>query len=253
MSDHIKWRWPRLNAAGVLTDPSEAGTALQVDPTDSSRFLINVAPGQGAAFNRPEVTVVKLRTPRLLAKSLRYSGALLLTDVNRDVLTVEPAPGVTLAADDFDEGDLVVSTVRTADPDPHSGQFGDELQLVHPLVVKQINDTHQPLNAPHHPPPDRKCAGEVATPTPATNFDKGAKPLLSWQLVGLYENGHTHDCDVYRPTGLCIMSDTTVKDPETGIRRISQFCPVCRYVLVDVIDPAAHSVIDADYAQDYPS
>ncbi len=251
---HVKWRWPRLNAAGVLTDPAENVSALRPDPAQPGRFLITLAHGHGAAFGQPAVSVVKLRTPTLLSKHLRFSGPLLLTDVKGDELSVEPATGVTLDPDDFSEGDLVVSVVRTADPDIHSGQFGEERQLVHPLVVAQINVTRQPLNADADPDPDRACDGEVDEPTSATNFDRSGltRPRLSYRLVGLYENGHTYDCGVYRPTGLCIMNDTTTTNPRTGRIRMSTFCHVCRYALVDGIDPAAHRVIDADYAGDYP-
>jgi hypothetical protein len=30
------------------------------------------------------------------------------------------------------------------------------------------------------------------------------------------------------------------------------FCPVCRYFLVDRLDPTKHRVIDHDYAKRYP-
>jgi hypothetical protein len=30
------------------------------------------------------------------------------------------------------------------------------------------------------------------------------------------------------------------------------FCPVCRYVLVDAIDPMQHGALDRDYEQVYP-
>jgi hypothetical protein len=32
----------------------------------------------------------------------------------------------------------------------------------------------------------------------------------------------------------------------------STFCPVCRYVLVDLIDPTRHFEIDLDYDDIYP-
>ena len=30
------------------------------------------------------------------------------------------------------------------------------------------------------------------------------------------------------------------------------FCPVCRYIMVDLVDPTKHGVIDRDYAGIYP-
>ena len=33
---------------------------------------------------------------------------------------------------------------------------------------------------------------------------------------------------------------------------IKKFCPVCRYALVDFIDPTMHGEIDRDYERIYP-
>jgi hypothetical protein len=30
-----------------------------------------------------------------------------------------------------------------------------------------------------------------------------------------------------------------------------RFCPVCRYILVDLLDPSQHGAIDADYRKRY--
>ena len=37
-----------------------------------------------------------------------------------------------------------------------------------------------------------------------------------------------------------------------GIERAHPFCPVCRYVMVDHIDPSKHGDIDRDYGPRYP-
>jgi hypothetical protein len=47
-------------------------------------------------------------------------------------------------------------------------------------------------------------------------------------------------------------------DPEgillvpTRKAELTEFCPVCKYILVDDIDPSAHGAIDADYDAQYP-
>ena len=34
---------------------------------------------------------------------------------------------------------------------------------------------------------------------------------------------------------------------------VYQFCTVCRYAIVDLIDPSQHGALDADYAPRYPA
>jgi hypothetical protein len=37
-----------------------------------------------------------------------------------------------------------------------------------------------------------------------------------------------------------------------GFAIVVPFCPVCRYAMVDRIDPSGHGRIDADYDYEYP-
>ena len=64
-------------------------------------------------------------------------------------------------------------------------------------------------------------------------------------IVGAFEGGHDFGCDVLHPTGACMMRSQVL----AGGRAIYTFCPVCRYVIVDAIDPSQHGRIDADYGR----
>ncbi|MGB4888355.1 MAG: M64 family metallopeptidase, partial [Nitrospira sp.] len=64
------------------------------------------------------------------------------------------------------------------------------------------------------------------------------------RIVGLFTGGKTYHCGVYHPTGNCIMRNSDSDGKE--------FCPVCRYLLVDIIDPHKHFSIDLDYGEIYP-
>jgi hypothetical protein len=64
------------------------------------------------------------------------------------------------------------------------------------------------------------------------------------KIVGLYSGGARYSCGIFHPTGTCMMRSH--HDDE------SEFCPVCRYILVDLIDPYHHEEIDRDYADIYP-
>jgi hypothetical protein len=64
------------------------------------------------------------------------------------------------------------------------------------------------------------------------------------QIVGLYTGGVRTGCGIFHPTGTCMMRN---HQPE-----VSMFCHVCRYALVDLIDPTRHGTINIDYEGIYP-
>lgn len=64
------------------------------------------------------------------------------------------------------------------------------------------------------------------------------------RIVGLFSGGNTYHCGIYHPTGSCIMRNSNSSGKE--------FCAVCRYLLVDIIDPFKHFSIDLDYGRIYP-
>jgi hypothetical protein len=63
-------------------------------------------------------------------------------------------------------------------------------------------------------------------------------------IVGLYSGGAEWSCGIFHPAGQCMMRDSDDGDAE--------FCAVCRYILVDFINPFRHFEIDRDYAEIYP-
>ena len=169
----------------------------------------------------------------------------------RQVVPSKVAPATFVA------GSVLISPARAADPNPATRVFGDDLELVHHTVRARINATRNPLNAASGAVANRPCAGvALPTPTPATNFPAGTAPTpptySSW-IVGLYENGFEFDCDVYRPTGVCLMRTLHYLDAPTVTESAYQFCPVCRYAMVDFLDPSKHGAVDADYAPRYPT
>jgi hypothetical protein len=64
------------------------------------------------------------------------------------------------------------------------------------------------------------------------------------RIVGLYSGGARWACGIFHPTGQCVMRDHDDADTE--------FCAVCRYIIVDFVDPIRHAEIDRDYAEIYP-
>ena len=242
---NLKWRWPRLEKAAATTS----------NPTGAGPFRIKLRRRHGYPFGRGDI--VLLRTRPLLGPAVKVSGRLKITRMlgDGDEIEVTPLAGVVLNPADFPADSVVIAPRRGPDPDAAHDVYGPDLELIHKSVVDRINATHNPLNAKDGDVPNRPCPGKALTPTGATNFHGGIAPkpprYSSW-IVGLYENAKGFDCDVYRPTGICLMRELLYVEPKDGRSRAYQFCPVCRYAIVDLIDPSKHGIIDRDYGPRYP-
>jgi len=65
--------------------------------------------------------------------------------------------------------------------------------------------------------------------------------IINNNIVGLYTGGSEYEYGIFHPTGFCHMRNT-----DQVKKTVSLFCPVCRYILVDKIDPSKHSDINKD-------
>jgi hypothetical protein len=250
----LQWaQWLRIVAAGVLT--------ANPVPLPDGNFTVTLQPGHARAFRDQDI--VRLRT-RPLVTSADLSGRLTVVgDPAGDTLTLMPRAGSRLHPIQFPAGSIVMVPLRLPD---QGTVLGDELKLAARSILDLIDLKHNPLNALYKDPPNRACPGIADSATPATLFpdQKAPRPprYSSW-IVGLYEGGAGYDCGIYRPTGICIMrvyayvpivsiraDGTHVPSPRV---RASEFCPVCRYAMVDQLDPAQHGRIDRDYAPRYPA
>jgi hypothetical protein len=79
------------------------------------------------------------------------------------------------------------------------------------------------------------------------------------RVVGAYDGGAVFNCGVFHPTGYCAMKSSS---RATIIRRepfsrtfrsggTTEYCHVCRYLLVDLIDPSLHGKFDNAYTPLY--
>jgi len=157
---------------------------------------------------------------------------------------------------------------------PALSSDGSELLLVTPAILEHMRKTHGPLNAPKNnemrecdpnakPEPEQIYPSiQVATSLPDENtLPKTNRPRYRSYYVGLYEGGSGYYCDVYHPTGACLMKSQLVidknrrpvsKDAMGRPLSIYNFCPICKYILVDRIDSTLHGVIDKRYEKRYP-
>ena len=242
----IKWRWPRITKAGVLAAPVLDAGGIGVGP-----FTFPLQAGHGAPFAIGDV--IRVRTRPLATSTI--SDRLRVTAVSGDTLTAELFGGNTFVQSRWPAGSVVLVPLRAQDPQAPD-VLGDDLLLIAQSTLDRIDATHDPLNMDDGAASDLVTQIELDVPTAATNFPNNLAPVpppwSSW-YVGLFDNGATYDTGVYRPTGICIMSKPDYVDVATKTVRAYQFCPVCRYALVDEVDPTKHGTIDADYAKRYPA
>jgi len=228
---------------------------LVAAPVDlgGGKYRVELDVGHGAPFVVDDVVRFRLR-PLLTAPP--PTDRFIVTAAAADKLEVHKLTAAGFVPANFPAGTALIRPLRGNDPDPANHVFADDLELMHQSIRARINLKHNPLNAADADPPNRPCSGlPLPTPTGATNFPGGRAPVpptYSAWIVGLYENGFEYDCDVYRPTGVCLMRTQHYLDKPSKTESAYQLCPVCRYAMVDLIDPSKHGAIDDDFAGRYP-
>jgi len=242
----IKWRWPRIQRAGILAADVADSSGIGAGP-----FTLTLQPGHGESFAKDDFA--RLRTRKLLEATM--SGRIRITAVTGDTLKAAAIPGEAFLPSEWKAGSVVIVPKR--EDDPHFPDvLGDDQLLIAAKTLAQMDRFHNPLNMKESDRPDSISTKRLPVPTAATLFPNGKAPkppaFSSW-YVGLFDNGDTWDTGVYRPTGICLMSRRHFIDKKTGIDTAYQFCPVCRYWLVDLIDPSQHRWIDIDFEPRYPT
>lgn len=256
----IVWAaWPRLRAAGELVaPPAIVGTTVRVQ--------LRI----GHALNFAVDQYVKLRQrPLLGGAGGRNSPAMRITEVIGDEVRLERAPS-------FTSGDILDFDVVADKPAPvlilplrrpgAETPARREQGLVAPEILAHIGESGGPLNAaadnPLRPctPAESPVASQFPRNLPATLTRTPAMEgaMFRWpSIVGLYQGGIGVNCGAYHPAGDCMMRGAS---EESWAQRTSSaattefrpFCHVCRYWLVDRIDPSKHRELDDLYDPSYP-
>lgn len=272
IGNKIKWLWPRINKAGVLQNaPEPVGNGHNI-------FVITLKPGhlfqehgdQRISFEMGETVYLRLRPLSELASSTRrfYVDDIIGPNAGGEKLIVkqdegdQPFHGFFL----YPAGSILFV--------PVVDKAGNQLGLVTEAILQHIDQWGGPLNAPLEEAATRDCQqaydsdpeGHLDSLHKATNLPDSLKgrnrtqPKLPEKIVGLYEGGKGYPCGFYHPTGLCCMQEGKriepwifphfLPDPTSWVN--GPFCPVCRYLLVELIDPTKHFDIDKEYDKEYP-
>lgn len=262
----IDWLWPRvtkgvrvkvdINFAGTVVSPQlcdtngtpkPAGNFLLFEYLDSApdpfplgievRFRTSVEKlGSSFHWTSPKHDLrllIPLRVHKLLQDKV------VLSDPNPAGLQINPTMLVNAGV-----GALFTLSTTSA---------GVTNALIAPSILNHIDTSDGPLNAapgPVPPPNAHVCMAsnnpqKVMSPTNLPPGFKKPKKLPSRaDLIGIYDGGGHVDCGVYRPAGRCRMRHR--------INASLPFCQVCRYVIVDKVDPAFQGALDLLYAPQYP-
>ena len=248
----VKWAsWLRISHAAVVTArPTVAGTELRLEVrAGATRFEIG---------ERMRVRQMLLR--RNAEHLLEYheplrSGPLKVKarpDDTHLVLEPDGTPGEhesaladigTTVMDDIDDAPVIVYR-PTRHPIPGHVE-PTEVAVLSPLVAVHMSTTDRPLNVKADEP--YVCVIDDAAVQNPRNLPilPTQKPCYEPLIIGLYDGGRRFHCNVFHPGGICMMRDHSEGDKHT------RFCHVCRYVLVEMIDPTKHGDLDAVYFKEY--
>ena len=174
--------------------------------------------------------------------------------VEKDKVTVKLFGGVTgIEPDDYPPGPgpkgsvLLIPTQEKPEPPV----MGKEVPIVAPFISEHITTSGRPLRSSKDAHGNCVYEGDlkklVIPDNPPTRLKK-RHPLFRAWVIGLWEGGNEFSCGVYHPSGVCLMRWDGEVPGTNG--QIYPFCHVCRYIIVDAIDPTQHAAIDADYS--YP-
>jgi hypothetical protein len=278
---HTLWgRLPRIREAAVLKESPEhlIGT---------NQYKIKLKPGQGALFDDVKAGDPLYLQGRPLMRFINhlagggfppptpdFRSALSprFTRVNEDpgdTILVELAPGVVLPPN-WNLPPLTPDLFEPALIAPRLTPAKAEMLLLSPTISAHINaaGNRVPLNRR----PGTACASQVADlPDIVLSFAKQVPVNLpndprvqniahQSKIVGLWDAGLGFDCGVFHAAGYCTMREPTefeVNDrvsPWHAVRTgaLTEYCQVCRYLIVDFFDPSLHRRIDNGYKNIYP-
>jgi len=274
--DKLRWRWPRILKAGVL-----AGQPTP-EPGAAGVFLLKLRPGHqtrpGGDVFLPNDTVFLRQRPLLGAPAAVQQPALNPASQSVALAVIAPDPARQLAPDELlvqvtggaafvpaDFGGVGPAAPVLFAPVPAAASAaaaGDHYaELVPQFIRAHINSSHGALNrmpaslARACTPPQGNGFMEPQAANnlpPAGNFPGGRLPAITSRIVGAYEGGNAFSCGIYHPAGSCIMRTPMATKTEQHITNdppstVHPFCPVCRYLVVDWVDPRQHGAIDALY------
>lgn len=242
--ERVKWRWPRIRKAGVLESVSAAGNTVTVrlKAGHATQFLV----GEEVRLRQRDI----LKTP--LANLSSPELKVFSKNENDSTVVLQALSPFNPTA--FGRDSLLFLPVKAPTEDKNNPTHDKYAEVLSPLLRHQINQSHKPQTPFPCNQEDTKSEQD-----PVNMPSNLKRPNNHRHVIGLFSGGKEFSCGIYHPSGECIMRneyravlETIAEGTRFKSREIYQFCHVCRYSLVDQIDPLQHAKIDAAYAEIYP-
>ena len=226
--DKVKWMdLPRIELSDVLLrDSEDDGSSMKVmiDKRFIPRWAEAKAQNKKAYLRKIEIAPNGRQLP-FAAGDTNYL-------VNLDIENVDVNEGtVSLGGLELPSHPLPVFPAGSVLFLPLRDSSGNLIFVVEKKVIDTLKLINLPLNKDQD---TRHLNSQADDPVDIANFKP---PCKSYKLVGLYEGGSRWTGMVYRPAGLCKMRD----------QKGGEFCHVCKYLIVNRVDPGNHALMDKKY------
>lgn len=227
--DEIKWNWLRARKGAMVR--------ATVTPAAVDRWIVKVKLGHGSQFATGDTLILRKRHyPLPLGKKVEESSLLTVAEtptVDQVIVTGTLPLGVV-----FVEGDVLY--MPTEAPASVKSPIYPFAELVALNIKDLITAEKRALSPAPCTPTQSKLAVQVPNlSTLVTHLTAANLPTI----VGLYDGGRQIACGIFHPAGACMMN--------SGYD-VQSFCAVCRYLLVESINPFTHFEIDREYDAVYP-
>ncbi|CAN5176021.1 hypothetical protein BH11MYX1_BH11MYX1_51400 [soil metagenome] len=216
----LKWNWHRIAAAGDIEQIVAHGTQLVITMVTEDILAWPENTIGRTAFLRERSTT--------LAGTAAQSEALTIraVDLAAQTITVDVSP-LELAA--VLAGVFKTNAVFYMARADASNKV---LTLVDPAVIAAMS------TGPFEPANPTTCVA-ATTKGPPSTIANYQFPADHNTVIAAYETGGQFDCSVIRPAAVCKMQST---GDATG--KPLDFCFVCKYVIVEAIEPRSHGELD---------
>lgn len=232
--DKVKWfKLPRIRISSRLlqtAQPSGGTIKVQVAPLDIPLWtqVFNQKPPVPVSLRRYTSSPTRVQLPLSERNPAEFQDNLLIKS---------PPDPVT--------GTVELTYTTGLPPKPPQFPPGSALFVPQPnfvvdnSVLNVLRTTHKPLNHRPlaHPTHGSLFAPEAPDPKPGLPV----LALNSFRTVGLYEGADHSTLGKYRPTGSCKMRNAEIEEAA------SAFCFVCRWLIVNAVDPGQHVLLDTWY------
>lgn len=248
--DQVKWNWLRISKAATVVGP--------IVPQNNGKFLVPTSPN--SPFKKDDLVLLRNRPARSVINrpavlSSKVSGEFNVESVAKanaqvpfdHVLIVPRAPGGNLTG--FDPGSVIFTPVlapATVTPQrPYLTLVPPAAERIMKAIGGTMSGTVCDVQAEVH---HRSSVKAPRLPVSQLLHEVSQAALPS--LVGAFFGGGQDVCRIVHPAASCLMGRHYLTRAPRDV--YANLCPVCRYIMVDQIDPSQHALIDRDYAKIYP-